>query len=414
MQITVIIIALLLSFFFSGSETVFLSTSKIKLEVLFHKGVKGAKLVKNFITKPEAFIITTLTGNNIALVIYSSFFAIYLDQYYSELVGIIISAMIALLFAEIIPKAIGWEFANRLIFKIAFPLRFFQILFAPLIWVLSRISTILLNLFRIENKESVFYFTKKDMEIFIKESEKAGIVEKKEYEIISRIFDLRETKLKETMVPRTEIVAINKNATINTVFKTFQKSGFSRLPVYDKKIDNIIGVVYAKDLFNNPQSLNEITQEIQCVPETKDAFNLLQEFRQTKTSIAIVLDEYGGTAGLVTFEDLVEELVGEIYDEFDLDHEHLFQKLNAFTILVQARAEIDELNAKFNLEIPEGDYTTIGGFVLDSLGKIPNRGEKIGLETCKIIVTKASRKKVIEVKIIIKNQQNNYLAPKIK
>lgn len=408
MHVAIIIIALLLSSFFSGAETIFLSTSKVKLEVLYRKGVKGAGLVQNFISKPESFIITTLLGNNITLVAYSSVFAIYLEHYYTEFVVIIISSMIALLVAEIIPKAIGWEFSNRLIFKVALPLKFFQLLFTPLNWMLNKISSYILSLFRIKDKGGVSFLTKKDVESFIQESAKAGIVKRKEREIISNVFKLIETRLKETMVPRTDIVAVKNNASINTIIKTFRKSGFSRLPVYNKNIDNIIGVIYAKDLFKYPNHGTEMIQDIQHVPETKNAFKLLEEFRQTKTSIAIVLDEYGGTAGLVTFEDIVEELFGEIYDEFDLDREHLFKKLNAFTILVNARAEMDELNAKFHLQIPEGDYTTIGGFVIDKLEKIPKRNEKIELETCKIIVEKATRKKVVEVKIIKKNQKDNY------
>ena len=410
MQVAIIIVVLLLSGFFSGSETIFLSANKIKLEALFHKGVKGTKFVQHFISKPESFIITTILGNTISLVVYSSVFAIYMkQQQYAEVVVILLSSMIALLFAEIIPKAIGWELSNRLIFKVALPLKFFHILFTPLNWMLNKISSFLLKLFRMKENENIPFFTKKDVEIFIRESENAGIVAKEEREIISKVFNLRETRLKETCVPRTEIVAIKKNASINTVIKTFEDSGFSRLPVYDKNIDNIIGVVHAKDLFKHPNNLNEITYKTEHVPETKNAFNLLQEFRKTNTSIAIVLDEYGGTAGLVTFEDLVEELFGEIYDEFDLDREHLFKKLNAFTLLVQAKAEIDELNSKFQLNIPEGDYTTIGGFVIDRLGKIPRQDEKIELVNCKIVVAKATRKKVVEVKIIKLQRKDKFL-----
>ena len=167
MLLAIIIIALLLSSFFSGSETIFLSTSKVKLEILFQKGVKGAKLVKGFIIKPESFIITALLGNNISLVVYSSVFAIYLERYFTDFVVILISAMIALLFAEIIPKAIGWEFSNRLIFNIALPLRFFQLLFTPFNWMLNKISSFLLSLFKIKNKEGIPFLTKKDVEIFI-------------------------------------------------------------------------------------------------------------------------------------------------------------------------------------------------------------------------------------------------------
>jgi CBS domain containing-hemolysin-like protein len=174
----------------------------------------------------------------------------------------------------------------------------------------------------------------------------------------------------------------------------------SRLPIYDEDIDNIIAVVYAKDLFLNPKELNDIVEEILYVPETKSAFELLKEFRQKQMSIAVVLDEYGGTAGLVTTEDLIEELFGEIYDEFDIDHEPMYVFEDDKTIRIIARAEVDELNQKFNLNIPEGDYTTLGGFIIEQLGRIPRVNETIELERCKIIVEKASRKRVILVKVI--------------
>ena len=404
MQILIIIIMLILSSFFSGSETIFLSTSKIKLEIIFKKRKRGSSLVKNFINNPETFIITTLLGNNITIITYSSILAIFLEKHFSETSGILISSLIALVFAEVIPKAIGWEFSNSLIFKIAPFVRFFQILFSPLIWLLHKISSFIINIFKIKNNDNVYMLTKKDMQSFIQESEEAGLVEKNESEIITNLFQLRETLLKETMVPRTEIIAIKKNVSIEIALKNFQISGFSRLPVYDENIDNIIGVIFAKDLFNLPQTIEEIIHDIKKVPETKSAFSLLQEFRKSKNSIAVVLDEYGGTAGLVTFEDLVEELFGEIYDEYDLDHEHLFKKLDSSTILIHARAEIDELNSKFNFNIPEGDYTTLAGFIIDRLGKIPKKSEKIELDTCTIIITNANIKRVLEVKIIKKNK----------
>lgn len=402
MQFIIIIIALTLSAFFSGTETALLSTSKVRLEVLIRKGKKGAHLVKQYVDNPESFIITILVGNNITIVLYSSIFALFLDEHFSKFTGIIISSVLALLVAEIIPKAIGWEFANRLAFKVAPLLKFFQILFTPINIILEKLSRLILSIFRLKDQQVKSILTRKDLETFIKESAKAGIVDKEERIIISRIFDFGETRVKETMIPRTEIQGISKDATIGDLFELFVSSHFSRLPVYDDNLDNIIGVVHAKDLFRYPHTIEEIMQDIQHVPDTKDALDMLQEFRKTRTSMAIVMDEYGGTSGLVTFEDLVEELFGEIYDEFDLDHDNLFTRLNRYAILVKARAEIDELNDKFNMKIPEGDYTTIGGFVIDTLGRIPEVGAKIDLGTCIIVVASACKKKVNEVKIIKK------------
>jgi len=400
MEIAIIIIALIISAFFSGSETIFISASKVKLEILSRKKTLAARAVKVLTARPELFIITTLLGNNITNVTYSSVFAIFLEHHFSKITVIIISSSIVLIIGEIIPKAIGWEFSNQLVSKVALPLRFFQYIFSPMIWVLNYISTRLLSIFKIENNKGLTYLTRKDVQAIIHESGKAGVFKKEEHEIISRILELNETILKETMVPRTEIVALDYHSSLDEIMNSFQESGLSRLPVYEKEIDNIIGVIYVKDFFHCPEKIEDVIQEIHLVPQTKRAFSQLQEFRKKKTTIAIVIDEYGGTAGLVTFEDIVEELFGEIYDEFDLDHEHLFKKLNKFTFLVKGRAEIDELNLKFNIRIPEGDYTTLAGFITAKLGKIPRSGEVVRLDKCRLIVTKSTRKKVSEVKII--------------
>ena len=277
MQFTIIIIALLLSAFFSGTETVLLSTSKVRLEVLIRKGRRGTHLVKQYVDNPESFIITILVGNNITIVVYSSIFALYLDPHFSKFTGIVISSVLALLVAEIIPKAIGWEFANRLTFKVAPPLKFFQILFAPISLILERLSRLILGIFRMKDQKVKSILTRKDLETFIKESAKAGIVDKEERIIISRVFDFGETKLKETMIPRTEIQAISKDDSVEELFDLFKSSGYSRLPVYEGNLDNIIGVIHAKDLFKYPQSIEEIMQDIQHVPDTKDALEMLQK-----------------------------------------------------------------------------------------------------------------------------------------
>ncbi|MBN2009401.1 HlyC/CorC family transporter [candidate division KSB1 bacterium] len=404
MELIVIIIALGFSFYYSGSETVFLSSSKVKLEVLIRKGKSGGALVRRYVNDPESYIITTLLGNNIAVVTFSSVFVLHYEHELSHIMTILISSGIALILGEIIPKAIGWEIASRLMFVVTPGIRASQVVFMPLIFFLRQISSLILALFQAEQADQVAYLTKKDMEMFIGESEQAGLVEKSESEIISNLFIMGETIVKETMVPRTEIIALKNTATIQTALRTFRKSGYTRLPVYEKTIDNIVGVIHAKDLFDQPDTVRSIMKPILAVPDTRGAFSLLQEFRQNKTSIAIIHDEYGGTSGLVTFEDLVEELFGEIYDEFDIDHEHLFKKLNAFTYVVKARAEIDELNAKFSFEIPEGEYSTLGGFIIDELGRIPVPDDFVDLENCRLIITKADRKRVLEVKIIKKSK----------
>lgn len=402
MELLLAIIALIMSAFFSGSETAFLSASRIRIEVQHRRKIKGSKQAYRFIKKPESFIVTTLIGNNFVNVLFSSLMVLILRESVQDFFLVLISTSLLLIFGEIVPKAIAWEFANPLSIRLARPLYLLKVLFAPISFVLITISNFLLRRFHVsEEKKIPEILTRSDIQKYIHESEKHGVIRPDEREIITRLFDLTETRVKETMIPRTDIIAMSNESAISEVIAKFNESGVSRLPIYDGDLDNIVAVVHAKDLFLNPQELEEISEEILYVPETKYAFELLKEFQQKKMSIAVVLDEYGGTAGLVTLEDLIEELFGEIYDEFDIDHEPMFVFENETTIKIIARAEVDELNQKFKLNIPAGNYTTLGGFIIEQLGHIPRPNETIDGERFKIIIEKASRRRVILVRLIL-------------
>lgn len=401
-EIILAILVIILAGFFAGSETVFLSASKIRIEILHRRKAKGIKRVHKFIKNPESFIVTSLVGNNLSHVIFSSLIVLILRESVDEFLIVVFSATVLLIFSEIIPKAIGWEFANNLIIRTAKILNLFKIIFYPINILLTATSNFLLKRFQVPAEQKMQdILTRTGLQQYIHESEKNGVIKTGEKEIITRIFDLTDTHVKETMIPRTDIIAMSNDISIPDLITKFKESGISRIPIYDGDLDNIIAVVYAKDLFLNPKEMKDIAEEILFVPETKSAFELLQEFRQEKMSIAVVLDEYGGTAGLVTLEDLIEELFGEIYDEFDIDHEAMYVVEDDRTIKIIARAEVDEINQKFNLNIPEGNYTTLGGFIIEQLGHIPEANETIALEQCKIIIEKASRKRVILVKLIL-------------
>jgi len=401
-EIILAILAIILAGFFAGSETIFLSANKIRIEVLHRRKAKGIKRVYKFIKNPESFIVTSLVGTNLSHVIFSSLIVLIFHESVDDFLIVLFSATVLLIFSEIIPKAIGWEFANNLIKRTALLLNVFRFIFYPINILLTSISNFLLKRFHVSAEQKMTdLLTRRDLQKYFRESEKYGVIESGEREIITRIFNFADTRVKETMIPRTDIIALSNDASIPELIEKFNESGVSRLPIYEGDLDNIVSVVYAKDLFFNPKELKEIEEEIRYVPETKSAFELLREFRKEKMSIAVVLDEYGGTAGLVTLEDLIEELFGEIYDEFDLDHEPTYIFEDDKTIKIIARAEVDEVNQKFNLNIPEGNYTTLGGFIIEKLGRIPRVNEAIELARCKIIIEKASRKRVILVKLLL-------------
>ncbi len=225
--------------------------------------------------------------------------------------------------------------------------------------------------------DSIYHlFDKEDIKGLVKESEIAGIVDKKDSELINKVIELGDQRVYEAMTPRTEMIGVEITGEINEVFSIFIDSGFSKLPVYKDNLDNIKGVILAKDLFKAPQTIKDILREVSFIPETKKSFDVLNDFLEKRNSIAIVVDEHGGTAGIVTIEDILEELFGEIEDEFDIQDD-VCRRTSKDTYIISGKVEVDHINEKYNLNIEEGNYETLSGFITTQLGRIPNQGESV-------------------------------------
>lgn len=399
-ELTIIIISFLLTFYFSGTETAFISVNRVRIELWRRKKSRSAEIIADFLRKPEKFIYTTLVGNNFANVAFASFATLYFHQYLSEALTWFLITAITILWGEIIPKTLFRSLADWIIRKIAPVLLFFYYLFQPIIWVVGGISRIILRLFHYSSDEITDFFSKKDVEVLIKESQNYVSMDEEENLILTRLLDLKQLHIRNAMIPRTEIEAVEENASLNDLVQIFQKSGLTKIPVYRKNLDDIIGVVFLKDLFLKPESVKSIIREVMFVPETKRSLSLLRNFKQKNTSIAIVIDEYGGTAGLVTTEDLIEELVGEIIDEYDEAEIHI-RKINENIFSVNARIEPEVLKKEIGVEIPEGEYDTLAGFILNHLGHIPKREESFEYNGIKFVITRATRRKVDWVRIIL-------------
>ena len=217
--------------------------------------------------------------------------------------------------------------------------------------------------------------------------------------LVSNVFAMGSIRVKESMIPRTEIVAVDETTTVEELLDTFVSSGYSKIPVYTENIDTIVGIAFARDLFENPATLSEVIRPATFIPESKLSKKLLQEFLESNTSIAIVIDEYGGVAGLVTREDLLEELFGDIQDEFDND-DHLLRKIDEQTLLVSGRVELDELTEETDFELPDGDYETLAGYLLDRLGTIPEPRDEFELDGYRFVVLKAMANRVDLVRMV--------------
>ncbi|HEX9740911.1 MAG TPA: hemolysin family protein, partial [Ignavibacteriaceae bacterium] len=322
-EITALILLIIISAFFSGTEIAFIVANKIKIEVKARKKRLDAQSALYFINNPQTFFSTILIGNNIVNIAFASISAVFLSVFFSlnELQILLVSSFIILLFGELIPKYFARELSERIVLLAALPLRVVNFLLYPFIKITSSISSFLTNTSNVKAESMKFLFSKEDLEILIQESHKAGMVDKKESDIISKVLSLGDQRVYEVMRPRTEIVGIEISRPIEEALLLFIESGYSKLPVFDENLDNIKGIIYANDFFKSPQSINEILHDAVFVPETKKSFELLNEFLNRQVTIAIVIDEFGGTAGIVTMEDIFEEMFGEIRDEYDIDED---------------------------------------------------------------------------------------------
>lgn len=389
-ELILAIIGLILSFLFAGAEIALLSSNRLQLEVWQRRSVRGSTAALRANQEPEQFLTATLVGNNIANIMTTSFATVMLLQVISsEIWVLLIISTSVLIFGEIIPKTLFREFPNASMLFFGRFIRVAEILFYPL--------TIILNIYRkyVLHSAEVESQTNLDTEelhlLFNEPNEESG-VDIHERQTIARIFTFKDTTISEVMTPRPDMTAISKDSSMEEVEAAFLESGFSKLPVYEETIDDIKGIVFLHDIFRGAENLSEVMREAYFVPETKATDELLQEMKINSLSIAIVIDEYGGTAGLITMEDISEELFGEFTDAFDEEDSPVQTMENGW--LVKGNAEIDHLNDKFSFNIPEGDYETIAGFLIDSLSHIPQKNEQYLTETHRFVISSSTATRV--------------------
>jgi len=396
-------ILLLLSAFFASSEIAFIVGNKIKIEIRARSKNISALNARYFINHPDLFFSTIIISNNLVSIAFASLSSIFLNELFSlgNFSILIITSALLLIFGELIPKYFGKELADRLIMFSAIPLRLVTFILYPAVKVISNISKILSRSNRREEEEIQHLFDKDDLQNLIEESSDAGKMDEEQSEIISKVIDIREQRVYEAITPRTDIVGVEITDNIQEATKIFIESGYSKLPVYEENLDNIKGVIFAKDIFKQPQDIKSILREVVFVPETKNSLEMLNEFLQKQFSIAVVVDEFGGTAGILTVEDLIEELFGEIRDEYDDVDEKLAKKIDANSYLMSGKVEIDYLNEELDLKISEGEYETIAGFITFRIGRIPAKGESFKIDRFNVQILKSDKTKIDLIKLTI-------------
>lgn len=400
-DLLILIILLAISAFFSAAEIAFILSNKIKLEIKARKKNLAAQSALFFSKNPQNFFSTMLLGNNIANIAFASLSAVLLSSIFDldEFSILIITTLILLFLGELIPKYLAREFADRFNLFASFFLRGISFILHPFVKFISWLSSKLTNTTASNEVSINSLFNRETIDTLVKESHEAGIVDKNESNIISKVLNLADQRVYEAMRPRTEIVGIELTQSIEEVIAVFIDSGYSKLPVYEESFDNIKGVIYLYDIFTSPKNVQAIVKKILFVPETKKSNELLNEFLSNQISIAIVVDEFGGTAGLVTMEDIIEELFGEIRDEYDVE-ENICRKIADRTYLMSGKVEVDFINEKYNLNIPTGDYETLAGYITSSLGRIPIQGENIKISHFNFLIARASNKSIEVVKLV--------------
>jgi putative hemolysin len=417
MEIGIIILCLILSAFFSGMEIAFVSSNKIYLEIEKKQDDFISKILTKLTQKPSKFIATMLVGNNISMVVYGFFMGDLimrqlhsLNYHFEELTNLvlqtILSTLVVLVTSEFLPKVFFQIYANSFIKFFAVPAYFFYRLFyyisSFMIWISD---FILKKFFKTEGDQINLSFSKVELGNYISEQMNSMDDSQNidsEIQIFQNALEFSAVKARDIMTPRTELVAVDLHSSITELKNLFIETGYSKIVVYFNSLDDIVGYVHSFELFKKPRSIKSIMIPVEFVPETifiKDVMNLLTKKRK---SVAIVLDEYGGTSGIVTIEDIVEELFGEIEDEHDSDETLIEEKLGNDTFFFSTRLEVEYLNDEYKLNIPESDsYGTLGGFIVDFYKEIPQKGEQITIGNYQFIIEEASNKKLELVKLTL-------------
>lgn len=397
-----------LSFLFSGFETGLISINQLALEHDAKKNRSRAQLL-SFVRQPDKILGTTLIGNNIVNILMASVSTYLVNTLSNSYQTInprwtaLIVGTIVLLFGEIMPKAIFRDHAETIVPRLFPVIRTLYYLLRPFVAIVTMINSGLRKMLKIEDESSFNYLTKDDLTFLLSEVSDAEMSEP-QMEMIEDALDFVELDAKNVMIPRTEIIAIPETATTEEALKIAREQGFTRYPVYRGSIDNIIGILIIYDILKKdctPETTaGQIVHEPYFAPENTDLDVLLREMQRMHKSMAIIVDSYGGTAGLVTMEDILEEIVGDIEDEYDVeDLTDGVEQIAPNTWLVEADVEIDTLADEYGIELPEGDYETVAGLILDTLEQIPYQGQIVNYDGYRLQVLQATDKKIIKVKI---------------
>ncbi|GAB7016536.1 hemolysin family protein [Methanogenium cariaci] len=410
----IFVLCLLFSGFFSGSEVALISINPAKVRTLVEQKKVGSEALERLKADPDRLLITILIGNNLVNIAAASIATAIAIAIWGEIgIGIatFVTTILMLTFGEIIPKTYAARSSEKVALAVSRPILWLSYLLYPLFWVIDIGKSIFSR-----NREVKPTVTEDEIKQWIDVGEEEGTIEEEEHEMLYRVFAFSDTRTREVMMPRADVVMIDRKSSLEDSINIFNETGFTRLPVYEEQIDNIIGVLNVKDVFSviyspGPNAeIPDLVYEAYFVPESKEIDDLLREMQKRKVHLAIVVDEYGTFAGIVTVEDILEELVGEIMDEFD-EEEPDIQKINDWVYLIDARAWVERVNEDLKITLPTSEsYETIGGLIIDQLGQIPNKGEVVTISESgiRLMVMKMNDRRIESIKLIFPMDRGIY------
>ncbi|PLX93804.1 MAG: transporter [Desulfuromonas sp.] len=393
------------SAFFSGSETALLSLDKLRLSYLVEKKQRGADQLEALLHTPDRLLGAILVGNNLVNIAVSVFATTFFVSFFGErgeFLTILILTPLLLIFAEVCPKTLAARYPERVSFLVLRPIRFFMTLLAPVVWLVTGFSRFLTRFFKDETRPII---SEDEIRSLITVGEQTGVVAKEQRRMLHGVFELSQMRVRDVMIPRTEVVGIEVTTPFVEMLRLVQQARHSRFPVFEGGLDHVVGVIHSKDILNYVDHPQDFDLRVACrppyfVPESKQIETLLQSFRKKRVHLAMVLDEYGGVEGIATLEDIVEEIVGEIQDEYDAE-EVLVQELAPGRYLVDGSASVRMMNRRFALDLSEEHVTTLAGFLLLTFGRIPQEGESCTSAGTRFTVRHIVDRRIEQIEMIL-------------
>lgn len=412
-QFIVIIILLSLSSFFSSAETAFTTVNKIKIRSLVESGNKRAKKVEKIIGNSGKMLSAILIGNNVVNLSASTLttsLVIKLWGNYATGIATGIITLLVLIFGEISPKTLATHYSEKIALAYAPAIASLMYILTPVIFIVDNLAGMFLKLFGVDSTSVKHSITEAELRTFVDVSHEDGVIEQDEKEIIKNLFDFGDSKAKDVMIPRIDMTLIDVEADYLDVINTYKETKYSRFPVYSETPDNVVGILYIKDLITAPTGqafkLKNILRQPFFVYEQKNTSDLFKEMQKNSISIAIVIDEYGSSVGMITTEDLLEEIVGDIRDEYDQDEEEEFMQLAPDTYRIDASYKLDDINNEIGSNLQSDDNDSIGGYITEKLDRIPKAGERFAIDNFEFIIENATKARIDSVIMKVNNNKD--------